>query len=123
MDPGGTPDKRGIVARTALAVLIVLACLAAWWFGARDYLTFEALQTQRSNLGVFVASHPLLAYGVYLSAYVVVTMLALPGAAWVTILGGYLFGLAQGAMATVVGATLCARGCFARARQPFPWPR
>ena len=56
---------------------------------------------------------------VYALTYVAVTALSLPGAAILTILGGFLFGWAVGATATVVAATLGASIIFLVARSSF----
>jgi uncharacterized membrane protein YdjX (TVP38/TMEM64 family) len=108
--------RRSMTGRLALIALLGLVAFGAWRFGVFDYLNFETLRTQRQELSTFVADHRMLAFATFILAYVVVTTLALPGAFWVTILGGYLFGLAGGAVATTIGATLGATALFVIAR-------
>lgn len=110
------PAGRGIWGRLALVAVLALALFAAWRFGVFDYLNFETLRAQREALTGFVAANRILASAIFVAVYVLVTTLALPGASWVTILGGYLFGLAGGAIATTVGATLGATALFVIAR-------
>lgn len=110
------PAKGGVLGRLALVAALGLALLAAWYFGVFEYLNFEALRAQRDELTAFVAANQFLAFAAFVAVYVVVTALAFPGAFWVTILGGYLFGLAGGAVATTIGATLGAAALFIMAR-------
>ena len=110
------PARRGIWGRLALGAVLALALFAAWRFGVFDYLNFETLRAQRQTLTTFVAANQILAFAAFIAIYVVVTTLALPGAFWITILGGYLFGLIGGAVATTIGATLGATALFVIAR-------
>lgn len=109
-------DRRGVFGRLALLALLGMALFAAWRFGAFDYLNFEALRAQREALSAFVADHRILAFLGFIAVYALMTTLAFPGAFWITILGGYLFGLAGGAVATTIGATLGAVALFLIAR-------
>ncbi|MBK6704438.1 MAG: TVP38/TMEM64 family protein [Caulobacteraceae bacterium] len=110
------PARRGIWGRLALVAVFALGLFAAWRFGVFDYLNFETLRAQRETLNAFVATNQVLAFAAFIAIYVVVTALALPGAFWITILGGYLFGLVGGAVATTIGATLGATALFVIAR-------
>jgi uncharacterized membrane protein YdjX (TVP38/TMEM64 family) len=110
------PKKHGIIGRLIVLAIIAAALLAAWRLGVFDYLNFEALRAQRQVLTSFVADNFVLAFAAFVAIYVAVTALALPGASWVTIFGGYLFGLAVGAIGTIIGATLGAAILFLTAR-------
>ncbi len=110
------PARRGIWGRLALVAVLALSLFAAWHLGVFDYLNFETLRVQRETLNAFVATNQVLAFAAFIAIYVVVTALALPGAFWITILGGYLFGLVGGAVATTIGATLGATALFVIAR-------
>jgi uncharacterized membrane protein YdjX (TVP38/TMEM64 family) len=111
-----TRDRRGVFGRLALVAVLGMAVFAAWRLGAFDYLNFETLRAQREALSAFVTDHLILAFLGFIAAYALMTTLAFPGAFWITILGGYLFGLAGGAIATAIGATLGATALFAIAR-------
>jgi uncharacterized membrane protein YdjX (TVP38/TMEM64 family) len=73
-------------------------------------------KSQSDALTSFVAAHRALAFVAFIAVYMMATALALPGAFWITILGGYLFGLAGGSIATLIGATLGAMSLFLIAR-------
>ncbi len=79
---------------------------AAWALGLFDYLSLETLRTQQESLQAMVAAHPVLAFLSFIAIYAAVTVLMMPGALWVTIAGGLLFGLVGGSLATIAGATL-----------------
>ena len=64
----------------------------------------------------------LLAVIAYIALYIVVVALSLPGAAFLTVAGGFLFGLALGASAAVVGATVGATVIFLVARSALGEP-
>lgn len=110
------PVKSSIWGRAALVVVFAAALGAAWYFGLFKYLSFEAIRAQREELTAFVAANQVLAFGIFIAVYFAVTSLSIPGALWITILGGYLFGLVGGSIATIIGATLGATALFLMAR-------
>ena len=104
-----------------LAAVIVLAGIAYYVFG-RDGLSLEALVRHRAAIDAFVAGHRLLAVLAYIGIYVVVVALSVPGAIFLTVSGGFLFGLLVGAAAAVVGATIGATIIFLVARTALGEP-
>jgi uncharacterized membrane protein YdjX (TVP38/TMEM64 family) len=101
-----------------LAPLLALAALiaAAFYLGVDQYLTLDALRDHRVALSEFVRSHSVAAACAYVLAYVGVVALSLPGAAVMTLAGGFLFGVPLGATLTVIGATSGATLLFLIAR-------
>jgi uncharacterized membrane protein YdjX (TVP38/TMEM64 family) len=69
-----------------------------------------------------VAGHRLLAVLAYIALYTVAVALSLPGATFLTVSGGFLFGLALGAGAAVIGATAGATVIFLVARTALGEP-
>ncbi len=96
--------------------LIAAGLIAAWQFGLFRYLSLETLQTQNEALQGFVDEHLLLAVAAYIAIYAAATLFMLPGALWITVSGGLLFGLVGGSAATVTGATIGASLLFFAAR-------
>ncbi|MEO1568590.1 MAG: VTT domain-containing protein [Pseudomonadota bacterium] len=96
--------------------LIVAGLVAAWQAGAFQYLSLETLREQQESLQAMVAANPVLAVAAFIGIYAVVTVFMLPGALWVTIAGGLLFGLLGGSIATIAGATLGASLLFLAAK-------
>ncbi len=84
--------------------------------GLHSYLSFATIQAQRVELQRFVAEHQIVAPAIFWLVYAVVTALSLPGAVFVTLAGGFLFGTWLGALWSVLGATTGAVAVFSIAR-------
>jgi uncharacterized membrane protein YdjX (TVP38/TMEM64 family) len=112
-----TAPGRGSTFNRFLPLLVVLAAvLGAWVLGLNRYLSFSAIAENREVLRSFVAAHFLLSLAAYGLVYFVATVVLLPGAALLTILGGFLFGWHLAAALTIVAATLGATLIFLVAR-------
>jgi len=96
--------------------VIVAGLLAAWQLGLFDYLSIDALKENQAALQDFVAAHIVAAFAIYIAVYALATLFMVPGALWLTIAGGLLFGLVGGTGATVAGATIGASLLFLAAR-------
>lgn len=121
-EPETSPRKDGGILRFLPFVLILGGLGAALALGLHRQLSFEALREHRDMLTAFVAAKPVLAFGAYLLVYIAFTALMIPGALWITIAGGFLFGLVGGTIATVVGATTGATLLFLGARSAIGEP-
>ena len=84
--------------------------------GGYHYLTFSALARNRDWLCGLVQQWGRLATFVYIVAYAALVALSVPGAAVLTIAGGFLFGTWVGGLSAVVGATLGATAVFLAVR-------
>ncbi len=117
-EPGGAQRAIGLGRWTPLAIVVVAACLA-YGFGLHRYLTLDAIAERHGALRVFVDNSLFLSIVIYVLIYVATTALSLPGAAILTVLGGFLFGWATGAAVAVAAATLGASIIFLVARSSF----
>ena len=100
-----------------LPLAILIAGLAAFFaLGWHRYLSFEQIKLYRAELMAWVGRWGALAVAAYVLGYALMAAFSIPGAAFATILGGYLFGVWIGAAAAVVGATLGAIAVFLAAR-------
>jgi uncharacterized membrane protein YdjX (TVP38/TMEM64 family) len=103
--------------RRWLPLLVILALGAGFMAsGLHRYLTLEATVRYLDLLNGFIARHAVLAMLAYVSVYVAVVALSLPGALVMTILGGLLFDWLIGGALAVTGATLGAAVIFLAAR-------
>jgi uncharacterized membrane protein YdjX (TVP38/TMEM64 family) len=84
--------------------------------GWHEHLSLSTLIRHREWLGDAVADHRALALGAYAALYVAIVALSFPGAAILTIAGGFLFGALTGGFVTVFAATLGATLIFLAAR-------
>jgi uncharacterized membrane protein YdjX (TVP38/TMEM64 family) len=101
--------------------LVPLGLLAVAWIafmlaGGHRYLTFTALAANRDWLRDLVRHWGIFAAFGYIAIYGGLVALSVPGAAVLTIAGGFLFGTWVGAACAVVGATLGATALFLAAR-------
>ncbi|WP_127105144.1 TVP38/TMEM64 family protein [Pararhodobacter zhoushanensis] len=85
----------------------------------RDRLSFESLAANHDALLAYRAANPLLTPALFIAAYVVVVAFSIPGAIWVTLTGGFLFGVFPGVLYNVSGATLGALLLFLAVRAGF----
>jgi uncharacterized membrane protein YdjX (TVP38/TMEM64 family) len=105
-----------LIRRLALPLLIGAAMVLAYALGIHKYFTLQAIAENRASLEAFRQSNALLAGLLFFAAYVGVVALSLPGAAVLTILGGFLFGWFFGGLITVLAATIGAILIFQIAR-------
>src|SRR6266436_7809931 len=96
--------------------LLVAAWVAFMLAGGYHYLTFTALAENRDWLCSLVQRWGVAAVFLYIAVYGMLVALSVPGAAVLTIAGGFLFGTWLGAACAVIGATLGATAIFLAAR-------
>lgn len=90
-----------------------LALLAAFWLsGANRYLSYDMLRDHHGEIEAWVAANHVGAAVIFILIYVVAVSFSLPGASWLTITGGFLFGTLAATLYVVVGATLGAVAVF-----------
>jgi len=102
-----------------IALALVALLLALRFSGLGEWLSFDTLARHRLTLAGWVSGHPLLSAGAFVAIYTVVAALALPGAVWLTLGGGFLFGAVLGTALTVSGATIGATLLFLFAQRVF----
>jgi len=89
---------------------LVVGVAAIVYFVFGDALSLSSLAQQESQLRSFQTEQPVLVYGLAFLIYVAITGLSLPGAAALTLLYGWYFGIAGGILlvsfASTTGATL-----------------
>jgi uncharacterized membrane protein YdjX (TVP38/TMEM64 family) len=112
-----TSPRRLFSARRLLPLgLLVAAWIVFMLAGGYRYLTFSALAQNRDWLCGLVQQWGFLAAFAYVMVYAILVALSVPGAAILTIAGGFLFGTWIGGLCAVIGATLGATAIFLAAR-------
>jgi uncharacterized membrane protein YdjX (TVP38/TMEM64 family) len=115
-------QPRGLARRLLpLGLVIVLAGIAYLAVGEGG-ISLEALVRHRATIDTFVSEHHWLALLAYIGLYIGAVALSLPGATFLTVAGGSLFGIVIGASAAVIGATLGATLIFLVARTALGEP-
>ncbi|HZD88595.1 MAG TPA: VTT domain-containing protein [Pseudolabrys sp.] len=118
-----SPGKTHRFARGVLPLLAILAVAAVVYLTVgRGVISLEALVRHRAAIDGLVMSHLGLAVLAYIGLYAVAVAVSLPGATFLTVAGGFLFGLPLGAAAAVTGATLGATIIFLVARSALGEP-
>lgn len=96
--------------RIILLISIAMLIGSFFYFDLGQYLTLESLKTQQVAIENYRAANPLFSVLWYVSVYIVVTALSLPGATILTLAGAAVFGLLWGTIivsfASTIGATL-----------------
>ncbi len=102
-----TREERTRSSIKRFAPVFILALGTGAFFGLRldRFVTFEALRENRALLMDFVHAQEARSIVLFVLTYAVSTAFSLPGAAVLTIAGGFLFGAWLGTASAVVGAT------------------
>ncbi|WP_146346047.1 TVP38/TMEM64 family protein [Falsiphaeobacter marinintestinus] len=110
-----TPRKRpGWLRHLPLMAILTVAVIGSLTLG--DYLSFDTLRENQEALLAFRDQNYLgLALG-FCALYVVIVAFSLPGAAVMSLTGGFLFGLAAGTVLNITSATIGASVIFLAAR-------
>ncbi len=95
-----------------------LAIVIALFFalGGDSYLMVQTLADNRHELMAFVHDNMVGSVVLFIAAYALITAIAVPGSAVLTIAGGFLFGIAFGTAWVVIAATAGATALFLMAR-------
>ncbi len=110
------PESRSSSGKLLVAAVIGVAIGAFFYFDLGHYLTLEALKENRDRLLAFTEANYGSAAALFVVTYCVVTGLSLPGAAILTLAGGFLFGSILGTVFVNLGATSGATLAFLAAR-------
>ncbi len=94
-------------ARKILLLLVFAAVVAAFYFlDLGKFLTLESLKANRAWLTDLRMAHSVLFAVVFVLIYIVQTAFSLPGAAILSLAAGAIFGVLQGTLFVVSGATV-----------------
>lgn len=117
----GTPSINGsarlqLLKRWLPLALIAVLLIGGYALGLHRYLSFEAFSRNRDELTAFVAAHFWLAAAAYIGLYTLAVSMSFPGASFLTIAGGIIFGWELAGTMTVFAATIGASIIFLIAR-------
>lgn len=90
-----------------LPLLLLLGLLLLFFtFHFNSYLSYDSLRTHSAWLTAQVQAYPLLVALLFVLTYVIAVAASFPGALFLTMAGGFLFGIAWGAVLVVFSASL-----------------
>lgn len=93
---------------TLLALLLFLI----FYFHLYTYLSFETLQQRHQFLSQWTNQHYILSVFCFISIYTIAVAVSIPGGTFLTLAGGFLFGLLWGTIYVVFSATIGATLLF-----------
>ncbi len=110
--PDGSRGGRPIWVRLAPVAVLVAVLAAVFAFGLDEHLSFETLRDNRQDLLDWVERLGLAAGLAYMALYALAVALSLPGAVFMSLAGGFLFGTVLATVYTVIAATIGATAIF-----------
>jgi uncharacterized membrane protein YdjX (TVP38/TMEM64 family) len=117
MEEAGIGETRPAALRRWLPLAALGAAVTLFFaLGFGRYLSFEALAEHRAALSLWVARLGPAAPLAYVVLYGAITALSVPGAALLSVTGGFLFGTVLGGIAALLGASIGATIVFLIAR-------
>lgn len=81
-----------VISRWILLILIIIGLGSVYYFDLYKYLSFSTLQLHHQLMQEWTHQHYLIAVLSFIFIYVISVALSLPGAVYITIAGGFLFG-------------------------------
>lgn len=106
----------GFLQRFWLLLLIIVLMVLFFVFGLNKTIGFDSLQKHYVLLQQWTAQYFLSAMVLFMAVYVLAVALSIPGAVFLTLLGGFLFGVYLGTLIVVCAATLGASILFLAVR-------
>ena len=107
-------DRLSVQKMLPLIGIAVVAVIG--FFTLKDYLGFESLRDNREALLAWRDANYVVASMGFIGVYIAIVAFSLPGAAIISLTGGFLFGLFPGTLFNVVSATIGAVLIFLAAR-------
>lgn len=102
-----------------LPIVMILIAAVAGAVTLRGYMNFQTLEANREALLAVRDAHYIWTSVVFILAYAVAVVVSIPGAVFLTMAGGFMFGLFPGAVYNVIAATFGAIVVFLAARLGF----
>ncbi len=103
-------------ARWLVAAVFAALVIGFFAFDLDSQISFEGLAANEAALKQAVADNFMLTVLAYMAVYIAAVALSLPGAVWLSLAGGLMFGTVQGGIIIVTAASLGACGLFVAAR-------
>ena len=105
--------------RWVILAVFGLVVVAFFYFDLGQYLSLNSLKENKDGLRNYTDKHYFLMVILFIGVYIAQTAFSLPGAAILTLAGGFLFGVFFGTIYVNIGATAGATLAFFAARYLF----
>lgn len=111
------PSSKGLPVKKLLPLGVLLAAIICFFvFDFNKFLSFEAIASYRQELMYWYAEHQILTVLTFMGIYIAAVAFSLPGAVWLTLAGGFIFGAGLATLFVVFAATIGASLLFVIAR-------
>ena len=104
--PKVAPKSCFTIGKIIPIAVVVLAIITFFVMGFDQYLSFVALRDNRGRLMEWYELNQVMTVIWFFITYTAVVALSLPGAMWMTLAGGFIFGTLQATFYVVMAATL-----------------
>ena len=122
--PDAAPSAPGYAGKLILAAVFLAGIIAFFVFDGQQFLSLEAVQSNRATLLAFADAHFALALAIAFFVYAGAVAFSLPGGLVLSLTMGFIFGRWVGTVLAVLAATLGATLVFLAARYLFAeWAR
>jgi uncharacterized membrane protein YdjX (TVP38/TMEM64 family) len=118
-DTASSPPGSKSLTRFLPIVLVVALFTLAIAFRLHERLSLDALYAQSEALDAFVARNYFAAIAIFMGIYAIAVASSIPGASFLTLSAGFLFGTWVGGAAAWIAATIGATLIFLAARTAF----
>ena len=108
--------KHYLIIIIVIILLLLMGVVGFFVFELDAYLSIDFLNRNRLELKEFVEINTYLSKFVFFIAYFIIVLFSIPGATFMTIAGGFLFGWLTGGVIAVFAATFGATSLFIIAR-------
>ncbi|NNM58563.1 MAG: TVP38/TMEM64 family protein [Legionellales bacterium] len=98
---------------------LLLLLILFFYFHLYRYLSFESLNHYHHQLVIWTDEHYVLTVLGFMLAYIAVVAISVPGATFLTLTGGFLFGILLGTLYVVIAATIGATILFLAVKTSF----
>ena len=104
------------IGRAVLIFILVSGFTAFFVFDLNQYVSLAALKKHRATLQFLVDNYGVLVAAILMVVYALAVAFSVPGAVFITIASGFMFGPYFGTLYAVIGATIGALGVFLAAK-------
>lgn len=117
MTENNTPPAAGARLRRVALIGVFAALIGAFFvFDLDALISYQGLAENEAALKRAVAENRAITILAYMAVYIAAVVFSLPGALWLSLAGGLMFGTWQGGIIIILAATIGACGLFIAAR-------
>lgn len=90
-----------------LSICVVIAIVVlVWYTGIHNYFSLTALKDENHFLKRMLIENYYTTAGAFIALFAILVALAVPGSAALTLLGGYMFGIFEGGLYSLIGSVV-----------------